>query len=70
MTPLKRSVTRVSIGNGVNRKRYAVTLAPGDMIGFRDARTRKTYRTSLARCYALAVKETVAKERAAKAAAK
>jgi hypothetical protein len=40
------------------------------VIGFRDERTRKTYWTSLPRCYAMAVRETIAKERAAKAAAR
>jgi hypothetical protein len=70
MTELKKPVRRVSIANGVNRKRFVITLAPGDVVGFRDVRTRKTFWTSLACCYQLAVKQTVASERAERAAAK
>jgi hypothetical protein len=64
MTPLRKAVSRVSSGNGVNRRHFVVTLAPGDMIGFRDVRTRPTYWTSLAHCYGLAVRQQVAKDRA------
>ena len=70
MTPLKKAVHRVSTANGVNRKQYVVTLAPGDVIGFRDVRTRKAYWTSLARCYALAVRINLDHERAEKRKAK
>lgn len=67
MTPLKKSVRRVSTGNGVNRRPFVIILEPGDVIGFRDVRTRRTYYTSLAYCYALAIKQTIAKERAERA---
>ena len=70
MTPLKKEVRRLSTGSGVNRRQYIVTLAPGDVIGFRDLRTRQNYWISLALCYALAVRQQVAKERADKAAKK
>lgn len=67
MTPLKKAVRRLSSGNGVNRRPFVVTLSPGDTIGFRDAHTRKTYWTSLASCYALAVRQTVAFEKVERA---
>jgi hypothetical protein len=63
-TKLTRDLSRQSTGLGVNRRRFVITLAPGDVIGFRDLRSRKTYWTSLALCYAMAVRQTVAKERA------
>ena len=69
-TPLKKTVARLSAHPGPNRKQYVVTLEPGDVIGFRDARTRRTYWTSLAHCYAMAVRQTVAREKADKAAAR
>jgi hypothetical protein len=68
MTPLKRAVSRVSTGHGVNRRQFVVTLHPGDTIAFRDVRTRKTFSTSLAHCYALAVLHAVTHERAERAA--
>ncbi len=67
MTDLKKRVRRVSMGNGVNRRRFVVTLEPGDVIGFRDVRSRTTYWTSLAACYALAVKAEVARRKAERA---
>jgi len=73
MTPLKKPVVRLSCANGVNRKRYVVTIAPGDLIGFRDVRTRTTFWLPLSQCYSLAVRaETMrrARERAAKRAAR
>jgi hypothetical protein len=66
MTPLQKPVRRLSQSNGVNRRQYIVTLAPGDIIGFRDARTRTTYWTPLALCYAQAVRAEVARQRAEK----
>jgi len=65
-TRLSRPVSRVSIGNGVNRKQFVVTLMPGDTIGFRDIRTRTTYWTTLSHCYGLAVRQQVAAERASR----
>lgn len=62
-TRLAREVRRQSTGNGVNRRQYIITLAPGDVIGFRDVRTRTTYWTTLAQCYALAVRQEVARQR-------
>ena len=70
MTALKKPVRRVSTGYGVNRTQFVVTLMPGDVIGFRDCRTRRTFYTSLAHCYSLAVRQRVAADRADKAAAR
>jgi len=70
MTPLAKTISRRSSGNGVNRRQYVVTLAPGDIIGFRDVRARMTYWLPLAACYAMAVRAEVARKRAEKAAAR
>jgi hypothetical protein len=67
-TPLAKPVSRRSTGAGVNRRQYVVTLAPGDIIGFRDVRSRTTYWLPLAACYAQAVRAEVARRRAEKAA--
>lgn len=69
-TPLRKAIRRVSAGNGVNRRQFVVTLAPGDLIGFRDLRSRTTYWLPLAACYAHAVAADVARRRAEKAAAR
>jgi len=69
-TELTKEVRRKSSGLGINRRQYMVTLAPGDTIGFRDLRTRKTFWTSLAACYAMAVRQEVAFEKSQKAKAK
>lgn len=39
---------------------YVISLAPGDAIGFRHARSRKTYWTSITLCHELAVQQTAA----------
>lgn len=69
-TPLAKPVSRRSTGNGVNRRQFVVTIAPGDVIGFRDVRARSTYWLPLATCYALAVRAEVARKRAERAAAR
>ena len=63
MTPLTKQVARKSTGNGPNRRRYVVTLAPGDVIGFRDERRRKTFWLSISACYELAIRSDVAAEK-------
>lgn len=70
MTPLIKAVSRRSTSAGVNHRQYVVTLAPGDIIGFRDVRSRSTYWLPLAACYAMAVRAEVARKRAEKAAAR
>lgn len=66
-TPLAKPVRRRSTGYGVNRRPFVVTLEPPDLIGFRDAKTRRTFYTTLAACYALAVRQEVEARRREKA---
>jgi hypothetical protein len=51
-------------------RRIIVTLEPGDMLGFRLERTRRTEYLTLAGCYERAVLIRVAHERAEKRKAK
>jgi hypothetical protein len=67
MTPLSKAVARKSTGLGPNRRRYVVTLAPGDVIGFRDERRRKNYWISIAACYEYAIRAEVARKKAERA---
>lgn len=69
-TPLHKSVARKSNGNGPNRRRFVITIEPGDVIGFRDERRRKTYYLSLAGCYEMAIKAEVAAKRREKSKGK
>lgn len=64
-TPLTKDVKRISTGRHFGR-RFVVTIASGDVIGFRSERTRKTYWTTLAACFDMSVKQHVDAERAAK----
>lgn len=57
--PIKRKATRPHQGRS-----YTVVLMPGDVIGFRPERSRKIFYVTLAACYDLAVRQTVAAERA------
>ena len=61
-TQLKKAVTRRTESTHRGR-RVVVTIAPGDVIGFREERTRKTYWISLAACFDMAVKIEVAHQR-------
>lgn len=65
MTPLSKRITRRTIGQHRGR-RVIVTLEPGDVIGFRAERTRRTFYTSLAACFDLALRQQVAADRAAR----
>lgn len=64
-TMLNKTVKRKTFGSHRGR-RFIVTLEPGDVIGFRAERTRKTFYTTLAACYDMAVRQHVAAEKAAK----
>lgn len=68
-TELNKPVSRKSTAAHRGRK-FVVTLAPGDVIGFREERTRKTYWISLAGCFDFAVRVEVAAAKAAKQKAK
>jgi hypothetical protein len=69
MTDLTKSIRRRTCGNH-RGARFVVTLEPGDVIGFRIERKRRTYHTTLAACFDLAVRMNVAAEKAAKKARK
>lgn len=69
-TPLSKPVARKSTGNGPNRRRFVVTLAPGDVIGFRDERRRKMYWLPITACYEMAIRAEVERVRIEKRKAK
>ena len=69
-TPLSKPVARKSLTNGPNRRRFVVTLAPGDVIGFRDERRRHIYWLTLTACYEMAVRAEVERIRIEKRKAK
>lgn len=67
MTDLLKIVKRRTAQmNATARRHLVVTLEPGDMIGFREAGRRKSYKLGLHELYVLAVRKTVDAERAAK----
>jgi len=65
VTPITKPVKRRTIGphRGL---RVVVSLEPGDVIGFRSERTRRTYYVTVGACFDMAVRQQVAAERAAK----
>lgn len=65
MTPLNKSLSRRTIGQHRGR-RFVVILEPGDVIGFRPERTRKTFYTTLAACFDMAVRQAVIADKLAK----
>lgn len=67
MTDLKRRVKRRTLGMHRGR-RIVVSLHPGDVLGFREERTRKEYLFSIEGAYVHAVKLEVQRRRAEKAA--
>lgn len=69
MTDLKKRVSRR--GTIPHRgRRIVVSLEPGDLIGLREERTRKTYYFPIAAAFDFAVKMYVAAARAAKKSAR
>lgn len=65
MTDLNKPVSRRTIVPHRGR-RIVVTLAPGDCIGFRHERTRRTFWTTLSACCDMAIRQAVLSDRAAK----
>jgi hypothetical protein len=63
LTTLHRGVTRLTPARD-GRRQIVVTIGPGDLISFRLSRGRKTFESTLSACYSMAVKATVAAERA------
>lgn len=71
MTPTTKPVKRLSTDSlGRFGRRLVVILGPGSLIGFREHGCRKVYTTTIGACASLAVKQTQAAARAAKAAAR
>ena len=72
MTKLTKKVARETGATVFERKvrPVIVSFEPPDLIGFRLKGTRRTYFLPAGSCYYMAVKGTVAAERAAKLAAK
>lgn len=69
MTELTKRVKRRTLAPHRGR-RIVVTLEPGDLIGFRLERTRRTWYTTLGACMDMAVRQTVVAERREKANAR
>lgn len=65
MTDLSKRVSRRTMGTHRGR-RIVVSIEPGDVIGFRHERTRRTFYTTLAACMDMAVRQQIAAEKAAK----
>jgi len=65
MTPITKTVKRRTIGQHRGR-RVVISLEPGDLIGFRAERTRRTFYVTAAACFDLAVRQQVLADRAAK----
>lgn len=71
MTPTTKRTVRLSSDSfGRFGRPLVVILGPGALIGFREHGRRKVYTTTIGACASLAMKQTVAAERAAKAAAR
>ena len=71
MTPLSKPVVRLSTDTLYRSGRaLVVILGPGSLIGFREHGRRRVYTTTIGACAAMAVKQVIASERAAKAFAK
>ena len=65
MTPLLKTIARRTI-NPHRGRRIVVTLEPGDLIGLRHERTRRTEYVPIAAIFDYAIKARVMAERAAR----
>ncbi len=70
MTPLNKPVFRMGVypQRIARGKRLVVSLEPGDLVGVRIAKSRKTYYLPLSAVYSMAVKIDLAATKAAKKA--
>jgi len=66
MLDLHKPVCRRAVSSGRFKRRIIVTLRPGDVLEFREERCRKSFQISITLAYQLAVKLTVAQEKAKK----
>ena len=55
MTPITKTVKRRTVGSHRGR-RIVVSLHPGDVLGFREERTRKEYTVLISSAYIYAVR--------------
>ena len=67
MTPLRKRVQRRTMAPVRGGRRVVVSLLPGDVLSFREERTRTEYPLSIAGAYTYAVRLAVAKRHAEKA---
>lgn len=70
MTELTKRVKRRTIGRVRGGRRIVVSLHPGDVLGFREERTRKEYLLSISGAYTYAVMLEVQRRKAERAAAR
>lgn len=70
MTELTKRVSRRTIGRQRGGRRIVVSLHPGDVLGFREERTRREYVLSITGAYVYAVSLEVARRKAERAAAR
>ena len=66
MTPLRKRVQRRTTAPVRGGRRVVVSLLPGDVIGFREERTRTEYLLSISGAYTYAVRLAVAARKAGK----
>ena len=69
MTPIRKTVRRRTVGTHQGR-RIIVSLHPGDVLGFREERTRREYTLLIASAYIYAVRLEVERRRREKAIAR
>lgn len=70
MAELTKRVSRRTIGRQRGGRRIVVSLHPGDVLGFREERTRREYVLSITGAYVYAVSLEVARRKAERAAAR
>lgn len=64
MTPLSKPVRRRTLLPHRRGKRVVVSLLPGDLLSFRDERSRREWYLPIGHAYDVAVKAFVAAQRA------
>lgn len=63
MTRLTKKIQREATRTTDGRSSIIISLEPGDVIGFRAKRTRRTYRLPVSFCYRLAVESYVREQK-------
>ena len=70
MTPLRKRVQRRTTAPVRGGRRVVVSLLPGDVLGFREERTRTEYLLSISGAYTYAVRLAVAAQQREKVLAR